>query len=103
MILVRVVFQAKNGKASELVAGMKDTIKHMTNPMGDTTTRVRLLTDLSGPFDTVVMETEHASLAAWEQARALMFTTPAFQENQPRAQELVISGRHEYYTIEANT
>jgi len=59
------------------------------------------LTDLSGPFDTVVLETEHASLAAWEQERARMFASPEFQAAQPRAQEAILSGHQEYYTIEA--
>ena len=76
MILVRVVFQARNGKAGELVADMKQALDHMKR--GDQ--RGRLLTDLSGPLDTVVLESVHASLAAWEQFRAAMFASPEFQQ-----------------------
>ncbi|HEX6607454.1 MAG TPA: hypothetical protein VF276_11120, partial [Chloroflexia bacterium] len=49
MILIRIVFQAKFGKASELVEGMKQVLDYMKQ--GEQ--RARLLTDLSGPFDTV--------------------------------------------------
>ncbi len=101
MILVRVVFQAKHGKAGELVVGMKEALNQMKR--GDPQSRGRLLTDLSGPFDTVVLEIEHASLAAAEQFRAQLFTRPAYQESRPRTEELVLSGHQEYYTIEAES
>lgn len=102
MILVRIVFQAKHGKAGEMVAGMKGVMKQIAASSGQPA-KARLLTDLSGPFDTVVLEIEHANLAAAEQARALMFTTPEYQDNQPRTQDLIISGHQEYYTIEVES
>lgn len=99
MILVRIVFQAKFGKASELVEGLKQALDYMKQ--GEQ--RARLLTDLSGPFDTVVLELQHASLAAAEQFRAHLFTTPEFQANQPRSEGLIVSGHQELYTIEAES
>ena len=61
----------------------------------------RVLTDLSGPFDTVVLEVETDSLATWERARREMFASPEFQADFARGAELMVSGRNELYTIEA--
>src|SRR6266567_524988 len=69
VIIVRNVFQAHLGKAHGLVEDFKSFFEHapMEGPMENR--RLRLLTDLSGPFDTVVMEIEHESLAAAEALR----------------------------------
>jgi hypothetical protein len=99
MTLVRIVFQAKQDKAGEVVESMKQALDHMKR--GDQ--RGRLLTDLSGPMDTVVLEIEHASLAAGEQFRAHLFTNPKFRERQARTEGLIRSGHQEYYTIEAES
>ena len=61
----------------------------------------RILTDLSGPFDTVVQELEVESLAEWEKIRAAMFETEALEEVQSEIQESPFeSGRTEFYTVE---
>lgn len=99
MILVRTIFQAKWGKGSELAAAMKDSVQTLAGPLG--AHKIRILTDLSGEFDVVVFEGVQESLAAWEQFRARMFSTPAFQASSARHQDLIASGRQEYYTIEA--
>ncbi len=95
MILVRTVFQAKWGKAQELVAAFKEGMRGAER-------QPRILTDLSGPFHTVVLEGEHESLAAWERFRAQMFADPQFAAGSRRVDELVESGRTEYYTIESD-
>ena len=59
MILVRDVFRARYGKAGELVEHFK---KAPQSPSGQTNYGTRVLTDASGPFFTVVTETEVASL-----------------------------------------
>ena len=66
MIVVRNVFQAKIGRASELAQGMAESMRR-TPPAGAAAAGWRVLTDLSGPFDTVVLEIEVESLAAWEE------------------------------------
>jgi hypothetical protein len=67
--------------------------------------RWRVLTDLSGPFDTVVQEVGAESLAEWEKMRTRLFELAAiresFRESMARMQELVESGRNELWTIEA--
>ena len=95
MILVRAVFQAKLGKAQELVASFKTAMQQ-----SDTPNQSRILTDLSGPWDTVVVETVAESLADWERQRAEMFANPQFQASFAQVSNLVVSGRNEYFTIE---
>ena len=58
MILVRDVFQAKFGKGGELVALFQEARRQGLSMYGE-----RILTDASGPFYTVVLETTTESLA----------------------------------------
>jgi hypothetical protein len=99
MILVRAIFQAKWGKANEVVAQLKGMMRAPGAPQSG----VRLLTDLSGEFHTVVFETQFESLAEWEQARTRMFASPEMQASAAAVQDLVVSGRQDYYTIEAES
>jgi hypothetical protein len=99
MILVRIVCQAKFGKAGEVVAGFKQSaeiIRTLTGPH----VRSRLLTDLSGSFDTVIEELELESLAEWERLRALIFSNPQVREAEASLPDIIVSGQTEYYTIE---
>ena len=96
MILARMVFRAKFGKGGELAQQMAAGDR----PPG--VERWRILTDLSsGPFDTVVMELELPSLAAWEERRGQVFADPAFREMAARTADLIESGRTELFTSEA--
>jgi len=97
MILVRDVFQAKYGKGGDLVALFKE-IKEKWPESANY--GYRILTDASGPFFTVVTETEVASLAEWERLIAEVFSLPQFGEWFARMTPLVDSGRREFYTIE---
>ena len=100
MILVRFVCQAKFGKASDVVAGFKRSNEIARTVVGPNV-RVRLLTDLSGAFDTVVQELELESLAEWERLRAVIFSNPEIQEAEASVPDVIVSGQTEYYTIEA--
>ncbi len=100
MILVRQVFQAKFGHAAEAAAMMAEGMRGARDLVG-MSPRWRVLTDLSGPFDTVVLEVEAESLAQWEEARSRLFSNPHFQEQQRGGRELFVAGRNELYTIEA--
>ena len=101
MVLIRYVFQAKSGKAGQVVEEFKQNEEVMRQIVGPDV-KVRFLTDLSGPFDTVVQEMEVESLAEWERLRAAMFVVPEFQEAQASRESPFISGRTEFYTIEAD-
>jgi hypothetical protein len=100
MILVRLVFQTKWGKAQQVVDGFKQTGEIARRVIGPKA-RSRILTDLSGPFHTVVQEIEVESLAEWERLRVAMFSNPEFQQAQAGVDPLIKSGYTEFYTIEA--
>jgi len=100
VILVRQVFQAKFGRGGALAAAMTESSAAIAQRISSGG-RWRVLTDLSGAFDTVVLEIESESLAAWEQQRAQLFQLPELQEAIVRYVELIASGRNELYTIEA--
>lgn len=97
MILVRDVFQARYGKAGELVALFKE-LRAKVPELAQYGPRI--LTDASGPFFTVVTETEVSSLAEWERMVGQIFGHPAFGDWFARMQPLVESGRREFYNIE---
>ncbi len=96
MILVRDVFQAKYGKGGDLVSLFKEARQKWPSYATG-----RILTDASGPFFTVITETEVASLAEWEKRIAEVFSRPEFGDWFNRMQPLVESGRREFYNIEA--
>lgn len=99
MVLVRMVWQAQLGHAGEVVAAMKKSEPVYRDIIGPDF-NVRLLTDLSGNFDTVVQEMRVESLAAWEARRAQIFADPRFRELMAGMPQGLVSGRQEYYTIE---
>jgi len=99
MILARIVFQAKWGQAQAVVEEFKQSADVMRKIAGPNT-RARILTDLSGPFDTVVQEIEVESLTEWERLRTAMFSDPEFQQRQTGDPPFK-SGSMEFYTIEA--
>ena len=95
MIIVRDVVQAKYGKGSDLAAHFKETKEWPIQYVP------RILTDASGPFFTVVTETEFESLAAFEQESGAIFSMPEFGDWFGRMTQMVESGRREFYNIEA--
>lgn len=98
MIVQRVVFQVKFGKVDEVIAAMKDMIATVDR---DLNAQTRILTDLSGPQFTVVLETIGESLAQWEKTRPELFADPNFQANFARIMPLIEHGHTEFYTIVA--
>jgi len=102
MVVVRLVFQAKSGKAGEVAEQYKRDAEAWHRLAG-ADTRIRILTDLSGPFDTVVQEIEVESLAEWERLRKAIFASPEFQEARARNDVPPFDGgRTEFYTLEAS-
>ena len=104
MIIVRTVFQGSYGKGGELAAAQTAAAKQFIAEIGGNH-RWKVMTDLSGPFDTVVMEVEVASLAEWESLRSRLFASAAFREAMAASlaatHALTVSGRTEYWTVEA--
>jgi hypothetical protein len=99
MILVRDIFQAKFGKGDALVALFKE-MADQTPPDAPAAFRnARLLTGASGPFFTIVLETEFESMGEWEAAFAKLMSLQGSGDMDARMSELVRSGRREFYRI----
>ena len=97
MIQVRDTFQAKYGHGDELVRLFKEMEGDFREAMAGA--QMRLLTDLSGPFFTIVTEMEVADLATWQNLIEKSFSDPKFGEWFGRMTPLVESGRREFYTV----
>lgn len=95
MILVRDVFQAKDGKGDELVALFKEAHREWPQAFAK-----RIMTDARESFFTVVTETEVDSLSDWERLADQVFCHPGFETWLRQISGLVTSGRREFYTIE---
>lgn len=106
MIVVRQVFKTKFGMSGPIAAGFKEAASWTREALGAeaANVRVRILTDLSGPFNTVIQELEMESMAQWEQSRARLFSDPRWHEMQARMQatmpDALESGSMEFYTLE---
>jgi hypothetical protein len=60
----------------------------------------RLLTDMSGPYFTLVVETEFESMADWEDAFSQLMAAQGSGEIIERMNELTRSGHREFFRIE---
>jgi hypothetical protein len=98
MLVARQVFQAKYGRGDELVTLFQELNTRMQDA-GETALRFRILTDVTGPFFTVVTEVEVESLAAWEGSFREAMNQPWMGEWFSRMMPLVESGRREFYNI----
>ena len=96
-MIVRDAFQARYGKGDELVALFKEARQQW--PLA-VRYAFRILTDASGPFFTVVTETQVDSLADWEQFQAQVWSLPEFAQWFARMTALVEGGRREFYKLE---
>jgi hypothetical protein len=97
MIVVRNVFRLKFGKAREAVALMKEGVA--IQKQAGSTFAARVLTDVTGPFYTLVLELTAPSLAAFEAAAPTMMGNKEFQTNYQKLAPLVESGYREVFTI----
>lgn len=95
MIVVRDVLQARFGRAGELVRLLKELHSLIATRIGD-----RVMTDLAGQFDTVVVESEVVSLEGWYRELQQSLAMPGFREWFARMQPLIESGHREFFRIE---
>ncbi|MEW6052001.1 MAG: NIPSNAP family protein [Candidatus Zixiibacteriota bacterium] len=96
MILVWDIFQLKFGKAKEAVTLMKHA---MTTLQKAGHQPMRLLTDLTGPYYTLVLESSFKSLAEFEQGHSSTRQSPEWKTLYQQFVLLVESGRREIFTI----
>ena len=93
MIVVRNCFVAKPGMASKLAAMIKSAA-----PLSGLT-RYRVLTDLTGDFNRVVLEYEAENIAEFETAMKNYATNKEFREKMTGYTDLWITGSREILTI----
>lgn len=98
MLVARQVFQAKYGRGDELVALFQELNARLRDG-GELAPQFRILTDASGPFFTVVTESEVESFAAWEKGFSEAMNQPWMGEWFSRMTELVESGSREFYNV----
>jgi hypothetical protein len=96
MILVRDIFQLHFGKAKEAVALAKKG-RELERRAGYNVSR--LLTDVTGPYYTLVMESEVESLAALESALAEASQNEDWRDWYARFVPLVREGQREVFRV----
>ena len=97
MILVRNVFRLQFGKAREATAIWQEGIDILRG--AGVIRDIRLLTDLTGPFYTLVLEETFESLTAMEEAFRNDSGIKEWRDFYPRFVPLVESGYREVFTI----
>ncbi len=99
MVIVRNVFRLKFGKAREAVEHWNENLK-VLKKIDDSFASSRVLTDLAGAdFYTLVMETQHESLAAYEEASSKLSADDEWRSNYQKFVGLVESGHREIFNV----
>jgi hypothetical protein len=93
MILVRNCFVAKPGSASKLAGQLKEAASAAQIP------KYRVLTDLTGDFNRVVLEYEAANVAEFEARMQDYVTNPVFREKMAGYTDLWVTGSREILKI----
>jgi hypothetical protein len=99
MIVIRNVFRLKFGKAREAVALFKESNAIQKRVGAGAEFQVRLLTDVTGAFYTVVMEITAPSLAAFEAGAPQLMGNKDWQANYQKIAALVDSGYREVFSV----
>lgn len=98
MIVVRYVFHVKWGSIDEVASVFKSQISLFERILGGKH-NVRLMTDLTGTFFTLVEEIDFKSVEEWEELRPKIFADPEFQKSMASISHLIESGSTELYTL----
>ena len=93
MLIVRNCFVAKPGQASKLAAQLKEAAAAAKIP------RHRVLTDLTGEFNRVVLEYEAENVAEFETRMKDYATSPTFREKMKGYTDLYSTGSREILQI----
>jgi hypothetical protein len=93
MIVIRNCFVAKPGNASKLAAQLKEAAA--ASKLG----KVRILTDMTGDFNRVILEHEAEGMAEFEAAMKDYATNAAFRKKLKGYTDLWITGTREILQI----
>ena len=94
MIIVRNCFVAKPGNASKLAAQLKDAAK-----LASEMKSYRVLTDLTGDFNRVILEYEAENLAEFEARMRDYATNEAFRGKMKGYTDLYVTGSREILQV----
>lgn len=97
MIVIRNVFQLKFGKAKEAVSLLREGVA--VQKRAGVTFPQRILTDVTGPFYTVVLELSAPNLSTYEAEAPRVMGDKDFQAIYQKLVPLVESGRREIFTV----
>lgn len=93
MIVVRNCFTAKPGMASKLAAQLKEAAATANIP------RHRVLTDLVGEFNQVILEYEADNIGEFENRMREYATNQTFREKMKGYTDLYATGRREIFQV----
>jgi hypothetical protein len=99
MIVVRNVFRLKFGKTKEAVALVKQGMAIQQRVLSGVEFSTRLLTDVTGPFYTLVLELTVPNLATFESQAPKLFGDKEWQANYQQISLLVESGYREVFSV----
>ena|SRR6266498_3405731 len=99
MIVIRNVFRLKFGKAREAVALVKEGVAIQKKALAGADFSTRVLTDVTGPFYTLVLELTVPNLATFETYTPRLFGDKDWQANYQKVAPLVESGYREVFTV----
>ena len=94
MIVVRNCFVAKPGQASKLAKQIKEAASAAQG-----LTRYRVLTDLTGDFNRVILEYEAENVGEFEQRMRDYATNQAFRDKMQGYTDLYITGSREILQV----
>ena len=93
MFVVRNTFIAKPGSASKLAAQLKEAVAAFQMPGG------RVMTDVTGDFNRVIMEHTAESLQEFEKRMQETMGSPLYRERMAGYTELWITGSREVLRV----
>ncbi len=99
MTVIRNVFHLKFGKAREAVALVKQGLEIQKRTLTGVEFSTRLLTDVTGPFYTLVLELTVPNFGTFESNAPRLFGDKEWQANYQQMAPLVESGYREVFTI----
>ena len=93
MFVIRNTFIAKPGSASKLAAQLKEAVAAFEMPGG------RVMTDISGDFNRVIMEHTAESLAEFEKRMQETMGSPMYRQKMAGYTELWVTGSREILRV----
>lgn len=93
MIIIRNCFIAKPGHASKLATQLKEAAAVSGIPS------YRILTDLTGEFNRVILEIEAENIAEWDTRMKQYQTDEAFREKMKGYTDLWVTGSRELLQV----